>query len=161
MLNDSVKSVSESPPCKKSSDGKMMLTTISPTQSPPQNFIAQYNYQLTMGTETKPDVALNINLLVRVDIEKAYKLGLEIAKENNAIFNGIYIWTLTNPNRDAQYLLFTTDVDSINKIIEKVKSSLNLTEENLLYSLIPTVRQKEKLHRRSEADCFKICERLR
>lgn len=88
---------------------------------------------------------LSINLLVRVDIEKTYKVCLEIAKDNNATFQGIFAWSLSNPNRDVEYLSFIADVDSINKIIEKVKSSLSLTEENLLYSAIPSVRPKEKL----------------
>ena len=112
--------------------------------SPQQNLIPIGDYQLSMSTETKPVVMLSINLLVRVDIEKTYKSCLEIAKDNNAIFQGISTWSLTNPNRDVEYLTFVADVDSINKIIEKIKSSLNLTEENLLYSVIPSVRPKEK-----------------
>jgi hypothetical protein len=39
---------------------------------------------------------------------------------------------------------FIADVNSINKIIEKVKSGLNITEENLLYSVAPSTRPKEK-----------------
>ena len=98
-----------------------------------------------MATETKPAVMLSIISLVRIDIEKACKSGLEIAKDNKASFQGIWIWSLTNPNRDAQYLSFTADVDSINSIVEKVKSSFNLTDENLLYSATPYTRPKEKL----------------
>lgn len=122
-------------------------TSQSPTIQLPsqQNFILIGDYQLSMTTETKPAVILSINLLVRVDIEKTYKGCLEIAKDNNAAFQGIFTWSLNNPNRDVESLSFTADVDSINKIIEKVKSSLSLTEENLLYSAIPSVRQKEKL----------------
>ena len=95
-----------------------------------------------MTIETKPVVALYINLLVRVDIEKAYKLGLEVAKDNNALFQGILPWAIVN--RDIEYLFFIADVDSMNKIIEKIKLGLNLTEENLLYTVTPSVRPKEK-----------------
>lgn len=102
------------------------------------------DYALTLTTETKPTVMLGVNLLVHVDIEKAYKIGLEIAKDNNAIFVGIMPWSLPNPNRDVEYLSFIADVDSINKIIEKVKSGLNITEEKLLYSVTPSTRPKEK-----------------
>lgn len=94
-------------------------------------------------TETKPVVALYINLLVRVDIEKAYKIGLKIAKDNNALFQGILPSTIAN--RDIENLFFIADTDSMNKIIEKVKSGLNLTEENLLYTVTPSERPKEKL----------------
>lgn len=97
---------------------------------------------MVQTTETKPVVALYINLLVRVDVEKAYKLGLEVAKNNNAIFQGIMPWTIVN--RDIEYLFFIADVDSINKIIEKIKSGLNLTEENLLYTVAPSVRPIEE-----------------
>jgi len=102
------------------------------------------DYGLTLTTETKPTIMLLVNLLVHVDIEKTYKIGLEIAKDNNAIFQGIMPWSFPNPNRDVQYLSFIADVDSINKIIEKVKSGLKITEENLLYSVTPSIRPKEK-----------------
>jgi hypothetical protein len=138
--------MSVSSPCYFSSAGLPMttpqgLTTQIPSQ---QNLIPMGDYEWSMSTETKPVVMLSINLLVRVDIEKTYKSCLEIAKDNNAVFQGISVWSLTNPNRDVEYLIFVADVDSINKIIEKIKSSLNLTEENLLYSAIPSVRPKEK-----------------
>jgi hypothetical protein len=98
-----------------------------------------------MSTETKPTVMLSIFLLIRVDMEKAYKLGLEIAKDMNATFQGIFVWSLSNPNRDVQYLSIIADVDLINKIIDKVKLSLNLSEENVLYSIGPApMPPKEK-----------------
>jgi hypothetical protein len=97
-----------------------------------------------VNTETKPAVILSIHLLARVDIEKTYKHCLEIAKENNAVFQGIFVWSLINPNRDVEYLSFVADVDSLNKIIEKIKSSLSLTEENQLCSAAPFAWQKEK-----------------
>jgi len=118
--------------------------------APLQPYVQQYlivpqDYPLVMATETKPVVTLSITLLVHVDIEKAYKNCLEIAKDNNVMFQGIYLWSLNNPNRDVEYLSFmVVDIDLINKIIEKVKSSLNLAEENLLYTAIPSVRLKEK-----------------
>lgn len=95
-------------------------------------------------TETKPAVILSIILLVHINIEKAHKTCLEIAKDNNVMFQGIFPWSLEHPNRDLEYLSFIVDVDSISKISEKVKSSLNLTEENLRYSTIPSVRPTEK-----------------
>jgi hypothetical protein len=101
------------------------------------------DYPLVMATETKPVVALFVNLLVRVDIEKAYKIGVEVAEDSNALFQGVLPWAMA-PNRDVEYLSFITDVDSMNKIIEKVKSGLNLTEENLLYTVTPALRPKEK-----------------
>lgn len=109
-----------------------------------ENLIAPEDHSLVMAAETKPVTSISIIILVRLDIEKAYQVGLEIAKENNAVFQGMWPWSLQNPNRDALQIGFIADVTSINKIIEKVKSQLNLTNENLLYSAIPSVRPAEK-----------------
>jgi hypothetical protein len=98
-----------------------------------------------MNTETKPAVVLSINFLVRVDVEKTYKSCLEIVKDNNVVFQGIFAGIFANPSRNIEYLSFVVDVDAINRTIEKIKSDLSLTEEDLLCSAIPHVRQKEKL----------------
>lgn len=116
-----------------------------PLQSCVQQYlIALQGYPLVMATETKPAVMLSVMLLTRVDIEKAYKIGLDIAKESSATLQGLWPWNLTNPNRDVEYLSFIADADSINSIIEKIKSSLKLTEDNLLYMITPSTHPKEK-----------------
>lgn len=97
-----------------------------------------------MASETRPGVSILILALIRFDVEKAYKIGLEIAKTNDATFQGIFVWSLTNPNRDTEYLSFVADADSINSIIEKVKSGLNLADNNILRMVTPTSRPKEK-----------------
>ena len=123
-----------------------IIQLIQPQISMQQDLIIQHykDYLLALETTSKPTVSLIINLLVRVDIEKAYKIGLEIAKDSNTLFLGIFPWSFSNPNRDVEYLSFIADVDSINGIIEKIKSHLNITEENLLYTISPSVRPKEK-----------------
>ena len=95
-----------------------------------------------MSSDSKPTVALYINLFVRVDLEKAYILGLEIAKETNSIFQGIIPWNIAN--REIEYFSFITELDMVNKIIHILKSNLNLTDENMSYTVTPAVRPAQK-----------------
>jgi len=95
-----------------------------------------------MSTETGTTVSLNINLLVRVDVEKAYLLGVEIAKETNALFLGIFPWNIAN--KDVEYFSFITEIEVANKIINKLKSNLKLLDENLSYTITPAVRPVQK-----------------
>lgn len=97
-----------------------------------------------METKTKPTVGLSILSIVPLDIEKTYNVGLEIAREGKATFQGIFIWGLSNPNRDVQYLYFIAEKDSINSIIEKVKSSLGLAQGNILFVVAPILQPSEK-----------------
>jgi len=99
---------------------------------------------LTMSAETKPAVALNIFFLNRLDIVKLYTVALETSKENKAVLQGIFPWNLPNPNRDVEYVAYIVEVENIQKIIDKFKSNFNLTEENLLYTVTPSVLPKEK-----------------
>jgi hypothetical protein len=96
-------------------------------------------------SETKPIVTLSLYLLARVDYEKAYKLGLEIGKDKNIIYQGIFAVSLANPYRDVEYLAFIAYADAINGIVEKVKLGLNLDRENLQLSATPYDAPKEKL----------------
>lgn len=89
-------------------------------------------------------VALSIISVANLDIGKAYNVGFEIAKETNSSFQGIFIWGLLNPNRDAQYLFFFTSSDTINNIIEKAKLKLGLTDKNLLFTVTPQIQPSDK-----------------
>ena len=95
-----------------------------------------------MSTEIKPAVSLSIILTTPLsDVQKAYMVCLETAKahEKETTFQGIQVWSLQNPNRDAQMLSFVTDADLMNDIINTVKTQLNL-QENVLYNIVPFVR---------------------
>jgi hypothetical protein len=95
-----------------------------------------------MSTEIKPAVSLGVILTTPLsDVQKAYMICLEVAKthEKEITFQGIWIWSLTNPNRDAQIMSFVTDADLMNEIITQVKSKLNL-QENVLYNIVPFTR---------------------
>ncbi len=109
-----------------------------------ENFKVTSEYLHTMATTNKPTVTLNMILLVDVDMEKAYNLGLEISKTaNNTIFQGINVFSFPN-NRDVHHFSFLTDADMINNIIKKVKSSLNLNDQNIRYQITPTIRPSYK-----------------
>ena len=95
-----------------------------------------------MTTENKPLATLNIVLMSDTDIQKAYKLGIQVAKDSGVIFLGMNIFTL--PNRQAEHLSFLTDVDKLNSIIEKVKEGLGIEPNNLRYEIRPFSLPKEK-----------------
>ena len=99
-----------------------------------------------MSTSDKPQhtVQLSIISLINFNIEKAYRSSMEIAKKTNSKFQGIFIWGLINPNRDVQYMFFNTNPDAINSIIENIKESLELTDKNILFSVVPTPELSEK-----------------
>lgn len=94
-----------------------------------------------MSTE-KPAVTLGMILTTPLsDVQKAYTICLEFAKthDKEVTFQGIFTWSMLNPNRDVQMLSFVTDVDLMNDIINQVKTQLNL-QENILYNIIPFIR---------------------
>jgi hypothetical protein len=95
-----------------------------------------------MSSEAKPVVLLAILSLVPLDLQNTYKTCLEIAKNNDAIFQGIWPGSLVNPNRDFEQIGFIVDADSINNIIENVKAGLKLTNERILYTITPSIRPK-------------------
>ena len=97
-----------------------------------------------MPTNKPKTVQLSIISLTNLDIGKAYNSGMEIAKETDSSFQGIFIWGLTNPNRDVQYLFFYTYPETINTLIEKIKTALKLEDKNLLISASPSPEQIEK-----------------
>jgi hypothetical protein len=116
-------------------------------QQPHQNLIGQtIHNSITMSTSDKPQhtVQLSIISLINFNIEKAYRSSMEIAKKTNSKFQGIFIWGLINPNRDVQYMFFNTNPDAINSIIENIKESLELTDKNILFSVVPTPELSEK-----------------
>jgi hypothetical protein len=93
---------------------------------------------------SKIAATVNVFILTKIDMEKSWKLGLELAKEFKGILNGIYVFNLANPNRDAQYFSFVVGVDSINQLIEKLKNGLKLADENILSSVVPGFLPEEK-----------------
>jgi len=99
-----------------------------------------------MASQNQQAVSLSIILLVRIDVQRGAKLGFEIAKENKGIFQGIYVQTLPNPNRDrdVQNISFIVRIDSVNNVIEQIKKGLNLTDENFIPSTIPSTLPEEK-----------------
>jgi hypothetical protein len=110
----------------------------------PQNFITVGVGSHIVSTETKPVVILNIFLLVHVNAEQIYTTGLDITKDNKTIFYGVYIAVIPNTTHELEYLNFLTDVDMINSVIERVKSTLALTDDKILFTIAPTTRPKEK-----------------
>lgn len=86
----------------------------------------------------KHPIQLSIISLVTFDVGKAYLASFEIAKETDSTFLGIFVWSLSNPNRDAQYLSFLTEAENIDNIIEKIKSALGLESKNVLFTITPT-----------------------
>lgn len=107
-----------------------------------QDFKVIDSYLQSMTTENKPLATLNIVLMSDTDIQKAYKLGIQVAKDSGVIFLGMNIFTL--PNRQAEHLSFLTDVDKLNSIIEKVKEGLGIEPDNLRYEIRPFSLPKEK-----------------
>lgn len=93
-----------------------------------------------MPAEGKPFVSLMINFLTRIDIEQTYKLGLDIETEYNAKLIGFFPWTYSN--REAQYLSFICETDTMNKIIEKIKLSLKVADDNLHFRSVRLCLQK-------------------
>lgn len=115
-------------------------------QQPQQNLINQtmYNSITMLSNKQKHTVQLSIISLTNLDIGKAYQTSLEIAKQTDSAFQGIFIWGLVNPNRDAQYLFFYTSPETMNTIIENVKTNLGLTSKNVLFSVAPIAEPSEK-----------------
>ena len=97
-----------------------------------------------MSTEAKPAVTINFFVLIPIDVEVLYKTALEVSKEFKGVLLGVHPFNFANPNRDVQYISLTVDLELMGKLREKIKSNLNLKEENLLYSVIPSMLPKEK-----------------
>jgi hypothetical protein len=110
-----------------------------------QNFNPKYDNSLSMtATNSNLDVILNVVILnPDIDYENAFKVGLEVAKETNATFQGIGVYGLAN-NREAQNFNFLTKLNKVNLIVEKVRTDMGLTVTDLRVQIIPVHRVRDK-----------------
>jgi len=110
-----------------------------------QNFNLEYDNSLIMTTSnSNVDVILNVVILnPDIDYENAFKIGLQVAKENNTKFQGIGVYGLAN-NREAQNLNFLTKLNKVNAIVEKVKANMGLDATDIRCQIIPVQRVRDK-----------------
>ena len=90
------------------------------------------------------DVILNVVVLnPDFDYENAFNIGLQVAKENNATFQGIGVYGLAN-NREAQNFNFLTKLNKVNGIVEKIKADMGFNSSDLRVQIIPVQRVRDK-----------------
>ena len=95
--------------------------------SPTQDFRQAWLVSLTMSEAKKPPVFLNLVILPDIDLQNAYGVAMEYAKEKSITFNGIYPWNLgTSPPSFAQSISFVVDMSEINEVFAEMLKRLRV-----------------------------------
>jgi hypothetical protein len=110
-----------------------------------QNFNLKYANSLIMtASNSNADVILTVIFLkLDVDYEKAFKVGTQVAKDYNAMYQRINTFSIS-ANTVAQSFIFATKLNNVNAIVEAIIKEMDFKAQDLRIQIIPVPHAKSK-----------------